>query len=212
MTRRYAIAGAAALAVVLIFFLFLLKPKFGQIADVRKQVQTERAQTTSLQIRLRELQASAQNDGQTLDRLSAVNRLLPATPDLPALIRELQTAATISGMDLLSIAPSPPAALANATGVESVSVNLQVNGGFFRLETFLTRLEDKLRRVVQVQSLAISPATDPLTGLTTLSTTLTFEMYVVQDNARVSGSVPVAPRPAVSPAASSSPTPTPTNS
>ena len=32
-----------------------------------------------------------------------------AYTDLPALIRQLQTAATASGMDLISIAPSPPA-------------------------------------------------------------------------------------------------------
>ena len=109
----------------------------------------------------------------------------------------------------MSIAPSPPSALPSATGVQTVSVNLQVTGGFFRLETFLTRLESTIKRVIEVQSLAISPQTDATTGLTTLGSTITFKMYVVQANAHVAGPGPVTPPPTGS--ATPSPTPTPTS-
>jgi len=202
MTRRYLIAGGVALAVVLLFFLIILKPKFSELSDIRALVVKEKATTQSLQLRLRTLQEAQRNEVETLSRLASLNRSLPPVPDLPSLIRQLQRAATDSGMDLLSIAPSPPTPLSNSTGVSTVNVNLQVMGGFFRLETFLTRLED-LQRVLQVTSLAIAPQLDPVTGLTTLSSTITFHMYVVEANARVTGAVP---RPAAS--ASASPTPT----
>jgi Tfp pilus assembly protein PilO len=211
VTRRYVVAGAVAIAVVLLFFLVLLKPKFSEISDVRSQIESEKAKTQSLQIRLRQLQGSQRNQVQTLASLAALNRALPPTPDLPTLIRQLQKAASDSGMDLASIAPSPPSDLANATGVGVVTVNLQVSGGFFRLESFMTRLED-LQRVLEVSSMSVAPVTDQATGLTSLSSTITFRMYVVQADARLTGAaarpVPSAP-PSPAPT-TTTPSPTPT--
>jgi len=208
MTRRYAAAGAIVLVVVLLVFLVLVKPKFSQVSDVHQQVVKAQGETESLRIRLRELQSLAANQQETQAELAVLDQALPATPELVSLIRELQSAATLSGIDLASIAPSPPGDLGNATGVQAINVNIQVSGGFFRLETFLARLEsDTFKRVVEVQSIAIAPTTDPITGLTTLSSTITFRMYVVQADARVSGPPPQ-PAPTATTAASPSPTPT----
>ena len=69
MIRRYAVAGAITLVVVLLLFLVLVKPKFGQISKVRTQVTTEQTQTQTLQIRLRELQSLAANAQKTQAQL-----------------------------------------------------------------------------------------------------------------------------------------------
>jgi len=212
MNRRYLAAGAIVVVVVLLAFLVVVKPKSAEVGSVHKDVVKAQGETESLQLRLRELQALAADQQQTQTELVALDQALPSTPDLVGLIRQLQSAATISGIDLTSIAPSPPGDLANATGVQTINVNLQVNGGFFRMETFLTRLESTLKRVIEVQSLAMSPTTDPLTGLTTLSSTMTFRMYVVQPNAHVSGPPPpssATPTPTPRPTTSASPNPSP---
>lgn len=199
MIRRYAIAGIAAVAVVVLFFLFVLSPKLGDITEVQEQVEQVEDEQQSLRIRLRQLQQAQTNEPQTRARLATFERLLPSTPDLPVLIRQLQSTATVSGIDLASIAPSPPTTLAGATGIQVVAVNIQVRGGFFRLQTFLARLED-LQRAVEVTSLAISPGTDAATGLATLSSTITLRMYVVEPNARLAGAAPApAPTPASTP-------------
>ncbi len=197
MTRRYALAAAAGLAIVLIFFLFVLKPKLSEITDVRDQVEQVNDEADSLRIRLAQLKQAEREQPQTQARLAVFDRLLPSTPDLPALIRQLQTAATVSGMELVSIAPSPPADLTGSSGAQAISVNIQIKGGFFRLETFLTRLED-LQRAVEVTSISISSEREEGTGLQTLSTTLTFRMYVVQTEGRVGGAT-ATPRPAATP-------------
>ena len=197
MMRRYAVAAVAGIAIILIFFVFVLKPKLTEISDVRTEIETEQDQTQTLRNRLNSLRQAQREQPQTLARLAVFDRLLPSTPDLPSLIRQLQTAASVSGMNLVSIAPSPPQALAGATGVQTISVNIQVKGGFFRLETFLTRLED-LQRVVEVTSIAIAPETDPETGLLSLGSTITFRMYVVEPNARLTGAAST-PQPAASP-------------
>ena len=199
MTRRYALAAVAGLAIVLLFFLFLLKPKLSEISDVRDEIEQTQDEGDSLRITLARLRQAQREQPQTQARLAVFDRLLPSTPDLPALIRQLQTAASASGMDLISIAPSPPSGLTGGTGVQAISVNIQITGGFFRLETFLTRIED-LPRAIEVTSISIASGPDPATGLETLSTTLTFRMYVVQPNARIATTATTAtPRPTATP-------------
>ena len=197
--RRTAGVAAAVGVVLVLFVLLLLKPKLSDISDVRKLVADERQRTQSLQIQLRQLQSAQQEAPATTARLAVFDRLLPSTPDLPSLIRQLQNAATASGMDLTSIAPSPPSTMDNTTGVSVVNVNLQVSGGFFRLESFLARLED-LQRVVEVTSMSVSPSTETSTGLQSLQSTITMKMYVVEPNARVTTTTArAAPRPTSTP-------------
>ena len=189
MTRRYVLTAVAAVLIVAVFFLFLLSPKLKDISEVREQIETAQNESETLRNRLRQLQTAQRDEPTTRARLAVFDRLLPPTPELPSLIRQLQTAATASGIDLRSIAPSPPGALTGRTGVQVVSVTIQVVGGFFRLQSLLTRLEE-LERVVEVTSIAISPQTDVVSGLFTLSSTITFRMYVVAPNASPGGAAP----------------------
>jgi type IV pilus assembly protein PilO len=201
VTRRYIAAGVGATLVIVLFFMVILRPKLGQISDARAATQQQENRRQELQVQLRALQKAEQEAPATVAQLAKFDKLLPTDADLPALIRDLQNAATVSGMDLVSIAPSPPAALAGATGIKTVGVNLVVKGGFFRLESFLARLED-LQRVVEVTTITIAPESDQVTGLQTLSTTITFRMYVVEPNAALGVAQP-GPSPA--PTASASP-------
>jgi Tfp pilus assembly protein PilO len=195
MMRRYAVAAVAAVALIAVFFLFVLSPKLNDISEVREQIEAAQDQGQSLRNNVRQLQQAQRDEPTTRARLAVFDRLLPTTPDLPSLIRLLQTAATASGMDLRSIAPSPPTSLSGVAGAQVVSVTIQVIGGFFRLQSLLTRLEE-LPRVVEVTSIGITPQTDATSGLFTLSTTLTFRMYVVQPNASPGGAAPTpAPTP-----------------
>jgi Tfp pilus assembly protein PilO len=216
MMRRYAAAAIAAVVITAIFFLFLLSPKLKEIKEVRAEIETAQDEGQTLRNRLRQLRAAQQTEPTTRARLAVFDRLLPPTPDLPSLIRQLQTAASASGIDLRSLAPSPPTDLTGRPGVQSVSVTVQVVGGFFRLQSFLTRLEE-LQRVVEVNAISISSGTDETTGLSLLSSTITFRMYVVQPNASPGGAAP-APAPTSpptsnpTPASTTPPTPTATPS
>jgi Tfp pilus assembly protein PilO len=197
MMRRYVLAAVAAVLIIAVFFLFLLSPKLKDVSEVRDQIEQAGDENQTLRNRLRQLQTAQRDEPTTRARLAVFDRLLPPTPELPTLIRQLQTAATASGIDLRSIAPSPPGALTGRTGVQVATVTIQVVGGFFRLQSLLTRLEE-LQRVVEVTSIAISPQTDVVSGLFTLSSTITFRMYIVAPNASPGGA---APTPAPSPTA-----------
>jgi len=200
--RQLIIATAVALIVTLLFFLILLKPKLNEISKARNDVDTARSQEQILRVELQHLQDVRKNAPDTTAKLAALSQYLPPTPDLPGFILLVQNAATLSGIDLQSIAPSPPTSLASATGVQAIPVTLTAQGGFFRIEDFLARLEN-LQRVVEVRTLTLSPTQTQLSSELVLTTTISLTMFVAQPNAnaRAAGATP-------GPSASSSPAPT----
>ena len=195
--RQIAIAIAAGLILTVLFFLVLLKPKLNSISATRADIQAAEQEHDTLEGQLAHLHEIQKNAPQTVDKLAKVSQYLPSTPDLPGFIRLVQDAATRSGVDLQSIAPSPPADLSGATGVQTISVSLSVQAGFFRLEDFLARLEG-LQRAVEVRTLSMAPAQSELSNQLVLATTVTLQMYVVEQNASATGG-PAAPAPSATP-------------
>jgi Tfp pilus assembly protein PilO len=200
-TRQQIIAAAAgAVVVTIVFFFFALKPKLHEISQARQDIETAQTQQSSLQAELNRLGQLQKNEPQIRAKLSKVAAYLPSTPDLPGFIRQVQAASNASSVELNSIAPSPPSDLTGATGVQTINATLTVHAGFRRIEDFLARMEN-LDRVVQVQTISLSPVVDPLSGETVLDSTITLTMYVVTDNATAT-----TPGANPSPAATASPT------
>ncbi len=202
--RQIAIAAVAAVLITVVFFLLLLKPKLSDISKTRDDVQTARAEEQTLNAQLSHLSDVRKNAPQTTAKLAALSQYLPPTPDLPGFILLVQNAATQSGVDLQTIAPSPPADVSGATGVQSVVVTLTAQAGFFRVEDFLARLEN-LQRAVEVRAISLSPVATTISSQLILNTTISLTMFVAQPNATASGGAKV-------PATSASPSPSATGS
>lgn len=194
--RQLIVAGVVAVVITALFFLFLLSPKLKDISKTRDDVQTARAQQDTLNTQLAHLKDVKKNAPETTAKLAALSQYVPATPDLPGFILQVQNAATASSIDLQSIAPSPPTDVSGATGVQSISVSLTVQGGFFRMEDFLSRLEN-LQRAVEVRSFSLAPQPSTISSELTLSSTITLTMFVAQPNASARGAT-AAPAPATS--------------
>lgn len=204
--RQMLLAAAAAMLVTFLFVIFLIRPKLAEIAETREAIASEERREDELRAQLARLEDARRNAPLTAARLLQIAQYLPSSPELPSFIRQAQQAATLAGVDLESIAPSPPAAVPGATGIDSINVTLVVEGGYFRIEDFLARLEN-LDRVVLVNALSLSPETDDLTSQVVLRSTLTMQMFVVLPDARL-GAGTGGPAPGPTP----SPTPTPTGS
>lgn len=175
--RQFIAAGAIAVLVTAAFFFLLLRPKMSEIATVREQIKAAQDEEALLQADLARLRGIRRDAFKLRARLASVENLLPESPQLPAFIRLLQRAATREGMELLSIAPSPPS-LNSDQGVEVISVSVAVEGSFHRTEAFLAELEN-LDRLVEVASLAMSPRVETAPLTVTISSTLSLRMYVV---------------------------------
>ncbi|MGZ8763215.1 MAG: type 4a pilus biogenesis protein PilO [Acidimicrobiia bacterium] len=205
--------GAGALVVILIWFFAFYKPKGDEVSKTNDEVATAERQQQDLEATLARLQALDKERPQQQATLDKLNAAIPATPDLAEFIFEANTAAAESGVDWLSIAPTPP--VASATGGPSeIVLNIQVQGGFFQVLDYLNRLEN-LKRLVVTDTVNLSAGGTDTSGSagstteTTLSTSTSDSgapTLSVTLGAKMYTSATVAP---AAPGATPAPTPAP---
>jgi Tfp pilus assembly protein PilO len=174
-----AAVAAAALALLMVFFLVL--PKVAQVSDARAELTDERAKQTTLESELRALQdakTAAPESQATIDR---VNREIPPTADLPGLILLLQNASTSSGIDLTTITPAVPVVDATS-GLSTISVSVTVTGSYFALTEYLYKIET-LPRAAKVLTVSVSPAGSTGTTTSGLTLTATLDMFTADTSA-----------------------------
>ena len=97
----------------------------------------------------------------------------PATPALPAMVDALQDAASLSGVELGTVAPSTPKASTASPLLAEITTTVNVSGGYFEIQDFLVRLENLVKgtdpsriepRSVLIDSVNLISASEGATG------------------------------------------------
>jgi Tfp pilus assembly protein PilO len=190
----FGIIGGAILLVIVWYFL-LFAPTSSDLNDTRDEVAAAERQKQELENSIRRLKELSANQTQQEADLRTLNALIPPTPDLGAFILQANEIATASGIDWLSISPTPP--VANTSGANStIALSMQIEGGFFQLLDYLNRMED-LDRLVIIDSISVSAGSEDgggsgstgasgstfssgSGGVPTLSVTLSGRMFTAQ--------------------------------
>jgi Tfp pilus assembly protein PilO len=162
----------------------LISPKRAESADLRIQTQSRVTANAQLMSQITMLKAQAKDLPRQQARLAAVAAKIPDNPALPALIRALTTAAAQAGVELVSLSPTPPTAVAatpapgaaaatptaagaaapvgSAAGtLQSIGLTMNAVGGYFQIEQFLDRAEN-LTRAFKVTTFNLVPGTSPV--------------------------------------------------
>ena len=123
----------------------LIRPKGNQAAAAHAEEQAAADQAESLRGQIRALE-SVRADAEGLRaRARQSEDLFPAKPALPDLTNALQKIADQSGVDLVGIPPSPPAASPDTPELAAVATTVTIGGGFFEIQDFLARLENLVK-------------------------------------------------------------------
>lgn len=184
----------ASLLVGAASFFFVFRPQSEKIEQTRLLADETEAKARSLKIELQRLRELQKNAPKLREEAAKLDAAMPNDPQLAQFILQVQEAATASGIDWLSVNPTPPAAASPPQpGVLEVNITMAVEGGYFQVQDFLVRLET-LSRAVRIQNLNLT-ATDEQVGggSPKLSSALTVKMFV--------SSAAQAPPPAAAPAA-----------
>lgn len=178
-TRQWTVGTALLVVLMLVAGWFLLiSPKRSDAADLQTQTTAQMAQNASLQNQIAVLQSQAKNLPAQQAELAAIRQHLPDNPALPGLVRSLTDAAAKSGVTLVSLAPSTPAAApaakttapAAGTGqsaaaaaaavgatLQMVPIVVTVTGSYYDTEQFLNKVEG-LTRSFLVTGFSVAPA------------------------------------------------------
>jgi len=175
MTRRteLLVATAGIVLVLAVGTLLLVRPKQQAIAQATADRNSAVAESQALRDEVRALEALKADAAELRAKAKLAKAEFPSTPNLPALVDALQDAAGQSGVDLVSITPATPKASTVQPELAEIATGVNVRGGYFQIEDFLSRVENLVKgadparvppRSVLVQSVSVSSTTDSATG------------------------------------------------
>jgi Tfp pilus assembly protein PilO len=184
LNPRLLIPVGAGVLVVLLWFVVLWGPQGSALSKAKKRAATAEQQEATLQDQLTRLQASKRDAPLKQSQLETLRVAVPDDPNLAQFILDANDAASKSGIDFLSITPTPPSTVSSPSSATAgaaagtpqpvpIKLAMSISGGYFQVIDFLNLL-DKLPRIVVIDSLSISGGGS--TGQ--LSVTLQARMFI----------------------------------
>jgi Tfp pilus assembly protein PilO len=183
VNRRVILFAVVAAVIVLAgWYLLLWSPTKSDLDKAKERRAAAESQQSQLRSEIQRLQEAQRNEPANRAKLERLRTAIPDDPSLGQFIIDVNDAATRSGIDFISIAPTEPHTAARAPVVTTTTVagstpttsnaplasttpgaapaeiglTLQIQGGYFQVLDFLNRL-DSLPRLVVTDSLNISP-------------------------------------------------------
>lgn len=188
-SRGPLIAGAGALALVLLAVFFLVLPKMGQVSDANDELAAAEGQQGTLESQLAALEQAEAAAPEARETIRDVEQQIPPTADEPGLLLLIKNASTDTGVTLATLTPGTPT-LDPATGLSTIPLAVTATGGYFQLTDFLYTIET-LPRAAKVVNVALAPAGGE--AVTTVTNLLEMQASVVlytSDQSAGPGSVP----------------------
>jgi type IV pilus assembly PilO-like protein len=144
MTRsRELLLGVTAMVLVLTAgALLLVRPVREATSQARDDQRAAQRESQSLQDQIRALEALKTNEAALREQASKAAAEFPSTPGLPGLVDALQDMADKAGVELASVSPSAPKASGSHPQLAEILTQVTVDGGYFEIQDFLTRLEN----------------------------------------------------------------------
>jgi Tfp pilus assembly protein PilO len=149
----FAAAGAVAVAILLVLFLVL--PKMGQVSTAKEDLAAAQSEQQTLETQkgaLQDTQAQAPENRATIEE---VHRKIPPTAEEPGLILLINNASIDSGLDLTTLAPSPPV-FDDVTGLSTIVLSMSAVGTYNEVTEFTYHIET-LPRAAKITALSLSP-------------------------------------------------------
>jgi Tfp pilus assembly protein PilO len=189
-SRGPLIAGAGALALVLLVVFFLVLPKMGQVSDANDELAAAEGQQGTLESQLAALEQAEAAAPEARAIIRDVERQIPPTADEPGLLLLIKNASTDTGVTLATLTPGTPT-LDPATGLSTIPLAVTATGGYFQLTEFLYSIET-LPRAAKVVNVALAPTGggDEVTTVTNLLEMQASVVLYTSDQSAGPGSVP----------------------
>lgn len=176
MRRNFIIFGVTLGLTTILAFFFVFSPQTTNIETTKQEALDAEARVTKLQLELHRLQELQKNAPKLREQATVLDAAMPNDPQLAQFILQVQDASNASGIEWLSIAPTPPAP-GVAPQASEVAITMSVKGGYFQVQDFLSRLEN-LSRAVKIGNVGLSPTTIAGGGSPELTVAMTMKMFV----------------------------------
>lgn len=162
--------------IILALLLFVVRPRLGEIFELRGQVAKAREDAVVLENKLSTLQNFDQD--KLLSDVKKVETALPSDKDLQGLLSTLERLAAETGVGIsaVQLTPGQISPIPAGGAAENFPVKVTITGNFFQIKSHLARVFESIR-VIGVKSLTITLGT---VGSASLSATLNLDSFFQQ--------------------------------
>ncbi|GBE21372.1 MAG TPA: hypothetical protein ENH00_05830 [Actinobacteria bacterium] len=160
-----------------LWYMFSMRPINERIADTEAQLQTERDTEVLLRTRLASLKKIQDNELNYISAIGAMDAQIPPTPQMPALIDDLDALADETGVDWLGSTIGNPAQNEDQDYFE-IPVSIRIEGQFFEVLGYLYGIAD-LERLVRIDGIAVTPTDED--GFTMLDVSISAKAFTTSD-------------------------------
>ncbi|MDP2182443.1 MAG: type 4a pilus biogenesis protein PilO [Actinomycetota bacterium] len=183
-TQQKLIIAILLIVLVAVAAVFLLiVPQFGALGDLDDQIAQAQQDQKDASLLLETRKEKKLRASETDVKLMRLANELPETPELPAMIIELQDVVNESGLEFASLTPGEPTQRPSDAAAEpeywAIPVSLTVRGTWQDTVDVIQRLRRLTRqmRIVNFSTSRYEPDTDLLPSRTFVETSIQLEAY-----------------------------------
>ena len=156
------IAAGVAVLLVALTYMFLVKPKMADVAAAKVTLTQKQSEATTLQTLLATLRDDQANATKFQDTIDMVDQKVPPIMDQQGILALLRLTAEQAGVDHTAVTFGTPT-ITPASGVSLVPVSVTVQGRYFTIAEFFSKIE-ALPRAAKVVQFTLSPGGSLLVG------------------------------------------------
>ena len=146
--RNLIILGALGIVVLIIIYYFLLlSPLLQRLGEQAQARESKQAQLAQVQQDVNELEQVRQNSPDIERQLLELSKRIPAQPQIPTFVVQVQEIADASGVTQLSVDPEPSLAPEGGGDYRVVPVTMQFKATYDEMQDFLLRTRNLARLV-----------------------------------------------------------------
>jgi Tfp pilus assembly protein PilO len=157
--NQMVLAMVGVALVLLLLFVFFIRPRQGELADVRAQVDQEQQRTQQLQADVTRLRALSRQAPQLQATLDKFRELVPENDEVADFIFQVQSAANQAGVGFVQITPELPKQPPEGAPLAEVRATVGAQGGYYAVQDFVRRLYD-LDRALRVDTVTMTGVED----------------------------------------------------
>ena len=167
MLRKPAIALLIALFVAIVVgaagYFLLVGPKKGQVDKVQKEIEATNSKVQEQKNTFKQLSDIKNRSAEFEAKLASLQARIPQLPELPSLIRNIQTAADVragAGLPWLSFSPKEISAGSGGTA-NAYEFDMRVSGFYDQVVDLIYRME-RMERAIVVTTVNMAPTSSIL--------------------------------------------------
>jgi Tfp pilus assembly protein PilO len=181
MRRFVALGILGALLLAVAWWFFFIQPRQHRIAEEEENLRDAQRVYDEKVIELALLQEIDERGVELQAEIAKLESLIPETPDLAALIDEIDEIATVSGVDVQSMSPAVPTQITESE-LRRITITLTIDADYYSIVDFLSRIIDTedTERLIRVDGVALS-AYQSEYDQTRLSASVTIQAFTRSD-------------------------------